>query len=58
MMFDVNAPRQGAVPPQLVALVISENTWTAINWASGATPENATCALAPFPAAFPATCVP
>ena len=60
MMSDVNAPMQGAVPPQLLALVISENTWTAISCAPGATPEKGigSGASAPFPAAMPATCVP
>ncbi len=58
MRSDVNAPTQGAWPPQLNGSVISENTWTAISRASGATPENGTSALAPLPAAMPATCVP
>ena len=58
MMSDVNAPMHGAIPPQLKGFVTSENTWTAISSASGATPENGTPAPAPFPAAMPATWVP
>src|SRR4051794_30781691 len=58
MRSDVNAPTQGACPPQLNGSVISENTWTAIRLASGATPENGTSAFVPFPATMPATCVP
>src|SRR5258707_1268882 len=58
MMSDEKAPAQGATPPQLAGLVITEKTCTAMRCAPRATPEKATPAVAPLPAAIPATCVP
>ena len=58
MMSDVKPPMHGAVPPQVSASMTSENTWTAMICALLATPENVCPAVAPFPAAMPATCVP
>src|SRR5712692_11033316 len=58
MMSEVHASAQGAEPPQSVELVNSEKTMTDMICAPFATPEKATPALAPLPAAMPATCVP
>jgi hypothetical protein len=58
MMSEVQASTQGAEPPQSVALVNLEKTWTAMICAPFATPEKATPAPPPLPAAMPATCVP
>jgi hypothetical protein len=58
MISEVQASTQGAEPPQSVGLVNWEKTCTAITCAPGATPENATPAPPPLPAAMPATCVP
>jgi hypothetical protein len=58
MMSEVQASAQGGDPPQSEALVNFEKTWTAMICAPLATPEKATPAPAPLPAAMPATCVP
>ena len=58
MMSELNAPTHGAVPPQLQRVGDSEKTWTAMICAPFATPENGCPAVAPLPAAMPATCVP
>ena len=58
MMSDVQASTQGADPPQSEALRNLEKTWTAMICAPLATPEKATPAPPPLPAAMPATCVP
>src|SRR5262249_33559743 len=59
MMSDSYAERHGVAPSgHCVASMIWENTWTAINCAPLATPENGTPPVAPFPAAMPATWVP
>src|SRR6266849_9354963 len=58
MMSEVHASAQGAEPPQSVELVNSEKTMTDMICAPFATPEKATPAPAPLPAAMPATCVP
>jgi hypothetical protein len=58
MMSDVQANAHGAEPPQSEAFVNREKTWTAMTCAPFATPEKATPAPAPLPAAMPATWVP
>ena len=58
MMSDVNAPMQGAVPPQLTALVTSENTWTAISSRVRRDSRKRDVSISAVPAAMPATCVP
>ena len=58
MMSDVNAPTQGAVPPQLGASITAVNTCTAISSAPFATPGNGRLGSLLPPAAMPATCVP
>ncbi len=55
---DVQASTHGAEPPHVTGLVNLEKTCTAMICAPLATPENATPAPAPLPAAIPATCVP
>src|SRR6266851_4633620 len=58
MMSEVHASAQGAEPPQSVELVNLEKTMADMICAPSATPEKATLAPAPLPAAIPATCVP
>src|SRR6266851_2877499 len=59
IMSEVHASAQGAEPGlQSVALLNLEKTMTDMICAPFATPEKATPAPAPLPAAMPATCVP
>ena len=59
MRSEVYAPTHGVLnSPQSDTEMNLENTCTAMSWAPGATPENVTPAVAPSPAAIPATCVP
>src|SRR5262245_28543578 len=58
MISEVQARTQGAEPPQSNELVNWETTCTAMICAPFATPEKATPAPSPLPAAMPATCVP
>src|SRR5207253_2840804 len=58
MMSDVQARMHGAEPPQSDELVNWEKTCTAMICAPFATPEKATPAPPPLPAAMPATWVP
>ena len=55
---DIDELPQGADPPQSEVFVNLEKTWTAMICAFFATPEKATLAPAPLPAAMPATWVP
>src|SRR5262245_57979874 len=58
MMSEVHASAQGGEPPHALDPVNCEKTMTDMICAPFATPENATPAAAPFPAAMPATWVP
>src|SRR5713101_5875245 len=58
MMSEFQARAHGGEGHWVETRVCREKTWTAMICAPLATPENATPALAPLPAAIPATCVP
>ena len=58
MMSELHPATQGAKKPHSWNRSNRENTWIAITEAPLATPENDFPAVAPLPAAIPATCVP